>query len=379
MQRVALWTRGPRKGDLLLLEEEPTPTIKYSCREGWLICPVDGCRNPAFIPAAGPKQTPHFRHTSGARGHGDESEIHLQAKAVLARWAQESAPDAGVRVEPREGQRRPDIQVRHEAAGWSSAIEYQRSALPVDGDERSWAARQDELADHHDHVIWLLDPIRVEDHPTNSYGVVASDLLLAMARRGLPVRVLDVGQRCVTSIVPWRQGTRLLGAMKVYGGFAGTRAREHFIQFDDALDKCVLVDGRMITPTDRRLAELGLDYRLDPKHEPRPQQPAASPPAAPVDHGADVDAPGARRRGRPAKPPARRPRPDPRDHAAHAPSPDRASSRRRSTPEITPEPSPRIHQPSAASPPPRPPTVPFTPTRSAVVVRAAEGARNSPA
>ncbi len=89
---------------------------------------------------------------------------------------------------------------------------------------------------------------RGEDHPTNPRAVVASELMRAMARRGLPVRVLDVAERRVTSVPPWRQGKTLLEASNVYRGFARTRATEHFNQFGAALDDCALVGGQMMTP-----------------------------------------------------------------------------------------------------------------------------------
>ncbi len=209
------------------------------------------------------RQVPHFRHHSGAGGHGDESEAHLQAKALIAGWARRCVPEATVEVERRSGERRPDVQVRSAAAGWSSAIEFQRSELAPDGDQRAWAARQDALAAEHGHVIWLLDPVRVEDHPTNPRAVVASELMRAMARRGLPVRVLDVAERRVTSVLPWRQGTTLLEASNVYRGFAGTRATEHFIQFGAALDDLRArrrSDDHAYRPPDRR-AGLGLSAR----------------------------------------------------------------------------------------------------------------------
>ncbi len=142
------------------------------------------------------------------------------------------------------------------SAGWSSAFEYQRSELAADRDDRAWKACQGALAAEHDHVIWLLDPVRVENHPTNSRAAVASELMRAMARRGLPVRVLDVAERRVTSVLPWGQEKALLEASNVYRGFAGTRATEHFIQFGAALEDCTLVDGQKITPTDRRSPSL---------------------------------------------------------------------------------------------------------------------------
>ncbi len=281
VQRVALWADGPSRGELVLLGAELPQEIRDACTAGQLICPVDDCSAPRFYAAAGPRQVPHFRHHSGAGGHGDESEAHLQAKALIAGWARRCVPEATVEVERRSGERRADVQVRSAAAGWSSAIEFQRSELALDGDQRAWAARQDALAAEHGYVIWLLDPVRVEDHPTNPRAVVASELMRAMARRGLPVRVLDVAERRVTSVLPWRQGTTLLEASNVYRGFAGTRATEHFIQFGAALDDSALVDGQMITPTDRRIAELDLDYRLDPKPRPAAEKTDAAATARP--------------------------------------------------------------------------------------------------
>ncbi len=301
VQRVALWADGPNRGELVLLGADLPQEIRDACREGRLICPVDGCADPTFFAAAGPKQVPHFRHHNGAGGHGDESEAHLQAKAVIAEWARRCAPDAVVEVERRSGERRPDVQVRSTAAGWSSAIEFQRSELSADRDDRGWVARQDALAAQHDHVIWLLDPMRVEGHPANRRAVVANELMRAMARRDLPVRVLDVAERRVTSILPWKQGKTLLEASPVYRGFAGTRATVHFLQFGAALDDCALVDGRMITPTDRRVAELKLDYRLDPSHVPRQRRPMPLPPPAPVVHDAEVAVPTHRPRPVPSR------------------------------------------------------------------------------
>jgi hypothetical protein len=313
----------------LLLSDVLPQEIRDACKAGQLICPVYGCPDPRFHAAAGPKQVPHFRHHSGAGGHR-ESEIHLQAKALIAEWARRCAPDAVVEVERRSGERRPDVQVRSVGAGWSSAFEYQRSELVADRDDRAWKARQDALAAEHDHVIWLLDPVRVENHPTNSRAVIASELMRAMARRGVPVRVLDVTERRVTSVLPWRQGKTLLETSNVYRGFAGTRATEHFIQFGAALDDCALVDGQMITPTDRRIAELGLDYRLDPKHVPLRREPVPLPPPAPVPHDDETPVPTCRPRSVASR------RRAPKAHVPDLPALHRAPAPRRSTPPVSP-------------------------------------------
>lgn len=283
-QRAALWTGGSERGKLLLLGDDIPQAVRDACTDGLLVCPVDGCPNPAFSAVRRRGAVPHFRHGKGVAGHGDESAIHFQAKALIEAWARRCAPDAEVALERRSGTRRPDIQVRCDAAGWSTAIEYQRSELPVEVGEHSWVVRQDALAAMHKHVIWLLDPVLVENHPTSRYGVVGSDLMFAMARRGLPVRSLDPETRQVTSIVPWRQGTKLLDSMDIWGAYRGVTSRKHFMQFRHALDDCTLVDGRMETPTDRKLADLGLDHQLNPRHGPEPRDATQLPVAAPVPH-----------------------------------------------------------------------------------------------
>ena len=119
-----------------------------------LICPVDGCPSPKITTVNRSRYQDGFKHYRSAFSHGPESLFHVEGKAVIARWARETYPEAEVVEEQasnRERERIADVMVTF-VDGRRVALEVQYASLtPTDWQERHDSYRAQGILD-----IWLF-------------------------------------------------------------------------------------------------------------------------------------------------------------------------------------------------------------------------------
>jgi hypothetical protein len=102
-----VWAVDRETGDSIYLAVGEADQVREQARQRWR-CPVPGCDVP--ITTRGKSRRDHFMHLPPGAAHGEgESEWHLQAKAMIAAWAQHQ--DRRLTVREEETAKDPDTRM----------------------------------------------------------------------------------------------------------------------------------------------------------------------------------------------------------------------------------------------------------------------------
>lgn len=157
-----------------------------------LRCPYPDCE--VTITTSGGSRRDHFRHLNAAEHPGGvESEFHLAAKAMIAAWLREHAPE-GARVREEQSlkdpatalHRRPDVTVTGRS-GRQVAYEVEYKSWSIE----SWRAKQEDLDRAGVRTLWLIGHTRLRLAADEETVVIAPQIVTEMRGARRPVLVVN--------------------------------------------------------------------------------------------------------------------------------------------------------------------------------------------
>jgi hypothetical protein len=267
-----VWAVHRQTGERVFLDwGEATPEMRDHAKSN-LKCPVPGCE--LRISARGRTKRDHFFHL-GRPGHGEgEGEWHLQAKALLADWANQQAgvvaqEEETIYVESGARHRRADVMATWPATGVRVALEVEYKDYTPEG----WSAKQADYDGVRVGCTWvfghlpryLRQPRKPADLPDDAVWdrLQWVELTAAVARAGRPIVFINPVERAVVTAVQhqaplahaegdrdWWRYTEQVGTT-----LAHPDCHREPVLVLDPLDTCHLDPERgLITPTMTRIA-----------------------------------------------------------------------------------------------------------------------------
>jgi hypothetical protein len=261
-----VWARHRITGEWVFLDRGQATDEMRVYAKAELKCPVRECD--VKITARGRSKRDHFVHMTSS-GHGEgEGEWHLQAKALLAEWAQTQPGFTGqeeetVSIKDTGRVRRADVMATH-SAGAKVAFEVEYNEYTPE----KWRAKQADYDSVNVTCTWVFGHLnrylRQTRKPTGWPENQTWDRLQwveltdAVARAGRPVLFINPVERAIVTAIQTQKSLDEVGADADWWEYAehvGTRlahpdGRSDVVLVLDPIDTCTLDPVRgLLTPT----------------------------------------------------------------------------------------------------------------------------------
>lgn len=240
--RRQLYARDLEKGRIVYLAAGEGDAFKPACDAGRLVCPLPGCADPRYIAVAGDLRRHHFRHrASNVPPHDWRAWNHLTGKQVLAQHLQERHRDLDVRLheDAEDGGDECDLVLTFSDRP-PTAVEVQYGRLASE----EWRERHAAYAATGRSDVWIFGHLpphfRRPPHPPGEGDwVVLGALSQTIADDDVPLYFLDPDRQEIATVL-----------------LETGRANARLAQFStDPIVSCEIVDGLLLTPSQRREAE----------------------------------------------------------------------------------------------------------------------------
>lgn len=241
-----LYALDRRAETIEYLPEGEADAFRADCDAGHLVCPHPRCAHPAYLAVGGQVRRHHFRHRAkGVPPHDLRTWNHLTGKLILAQHLRARHPDADVQVseEAHNGDEKPDLLVTL-ADRSTIAIEIQYGRLTSE----RWRERHLAYERSASAAFWILGHLpphfrRPPHEPEDDNLVVLGSLLQNIEADLLPMYFIDPDRQEIATVLTesGRVTTRLARLAT------------------DPIESCEIVDGRLLTPSQRREDEIRAD------------------------------------------------------------------------------------------------------------------------